>query len=547
VDSRIPLPFNSVVDGSYRIERVLGGGGFGITYAAEDINLSTIVALKEYYPVEFGDRDKAMTIRPKSERHKETFEWGRASFLQEARTLARFRHPSIVRVSRVFEANATAYMVMEFEQGQDFGTWLKNLGRPPTQEELDRIAAPLLDALELMHAEKFLHRDISPDNIIVRSNGTPVLLDFGAARRAVAKVSRTLTGIVKAGYSPQEQYAADSRLQGPWSDLYALGGTLYLAVTGNRPEEATLRIADDRTPPATRTARGRYRPEFLAAIDACLKVRHADRPQSVAELRPLMFGSTAHHPVTARHPVTAPLATQMMPAPARTSGARRWLSIAAGALIIVGGAYGGFEYSRWLVGERTRLESENRRQADAAAAAKAAQESALAQARADAEAERQRELLAAEKRAAEERARHEAELKRLQEERARQEAELRRLQEAKKKSEEVEQKHATNPVAPGNKFGAIAYSPATGVHALTTDHGSQEEAERAALASCAQRAKDCKVPLWFRNACGALAVGPNGYGTGWGVDQGLAESYALKSCAQYSKNCTIRRWACTTR
>ncbi|HEY5831669.1 MAG TPA: DUF4189 domain-containing protein [Hyphomicrobiaceae bacterium] len=542
MESRIQLPFNSVLDGTYRIERVLGGGGFGITYAAEDMNLATIVALKEYYPAEFGDRDRAMSIRPKSERHKETFEWGRASFLEEARTLARFRHPSIVRVSRVFEAHSTAYMVMEFEQGQDFASWLKGLGRPPTQEELDRIAAPLLDALELMHGENFLHRDISPDNIIVRADGTPVLLDFGAARRAVAKVSRSLTGIVKAGYSPQEQYAADSRLQGPWSDLYALGGTLYLAVTGKRPEEATLRVADDRTRPAAAAARGRYRPDFLAAIDACLKVRHTDRPQSVAQLRAMMFG----RPTTM--PLGAAPATQKIAVPAPVPGKRRWMSIAAAALVIVGGAYGGFEYSRWLVGERNRLESETRRQADAAAAAKAAQEAAWAKALADAEAMRQQELLAAERRAAEERSRHQAELKRLQEERAREEAELKRLQEAaRRKPEETERKGATNPIDPANRFGAIAYSPSTGVHGLSNDLGSQEEAEKAALNSCAQRARDCKVPLWFRNACGALAVGPNGFGTGWGVDQGVAESYALKSCAQYSKSCTVRRWVCTTR
>ena len=137
----------------------------------------------------------------------------------------------------MFEANSTAYMVMRFEQGQSFEAWLKGLGRPPTQEELDRIAAPLLDALEMMHAENFLHRDIAPDNIIVRADGTPVLLDFGAARRAVAEMSRALTGIVKAGYSPQEQYASDSRLQGPWSDIYALGGTLYRAVTGGSPKK----------------------------------------------------------------------------------------------------------------------------------------------------------------------------------------------------------------------------------------------------------------------------------------------------------------------
>ena len=367
-----------------------------------------------------------MSIRPKSERTRKPSNGVASSFLEEARTLARFRHPSIVRVSRVFEAHSTAYMVMEFEQGQDFASWLKGLGRPPTQEELDRIAAPLLDALEMMHGENFLHRDISPDNIIVRADGTPVLLDFGAARRAVAKVSRSLTGIVKAGYSPQEQYAADSRLQGPWSDLYALGGTLYLAVTGKRPEEATLRVADDRTRPAAATARGRYRPEFLAAIDACLKVRHTDRPQSVAQLRAMMFG----RPTT--FATTAPPATRKIEVQAAAPAKRRWMSIAAAALVIMGGAYGGFEYSRWLVSERSRLESENRRQADAAAAAKAAQDAALAKALADAEAMRQQELFAAERRAAEERARHQAELRRLQDERAREEAELRRLQEAAK-------------------------------------------------------------------------------------------------------------------
>ena len=137
-------------------------------------------------------------------------------------------------------------MVMRFEQGQSFEGWLTRLGRPPTQGELDFIVAPLLDALQMMHAENFLHRDIAPDNIIIRPDGTPVLLDFGAARRAVAEMSRALTGIVKAGYSPLEQYSSDGRLQGPWSDIYALGGTLYRAVTGRPPDESTLRFDEDR-------------------------------------------------------------------------------------------------------------------------------------------------------------------------------------------------------------------------------------------------------------------------------------------------------------
>src|SRR4249919_1747851 len=145
-------------------------------------------------------------------------------------------------------------MVMRFEQGPSFEAWLNSLDRLPTQQELDSIVAPMLDALQVMHAENFLHRDIAPDNIIVRADGTPVLLDFGAARRAVAAMSRTLTGIVKAGYSPHEQYSVDSRLQGPWSDFYALGGTLYRAVTGRTPEESALRVDEDHMPPAAQSA-----------------------------------------------------------------------------------------------------------------------------------------------------------------------------------------------------------------------------------------------------------------------------------------------------
>jgi serine/threonine protein kinase len=135
LDGRVVLPHNTVLDDSYRIERLIGSGGFGITYEAEDVKLRTKVALKEYYPADFSDRDATMRVRPKSERHRETFEWGRSSFLDEAQTLARFRHPSIVRVTRVFEALSTAYMVMDFENGQPLEAWLKGFGRPPTQDD----------------------------------------------------------------------------------------------------------------------------------------------------------------------------------------------------------------------------------------------------------------------------------------------------------------------------------------------------------------------------------------------------------------------------
>ena len=355
MDDRSPLPVNTVLDGSYRIACVVGSGGFGITYEAEDVNLGTMVAIKEYYPFDFGDRDRTMSVRPKSDRHKQTFEWGRSNFLQEARTLARFEHPSIVRVTRVFEANSTAYMVMRFEQGQSFEEWLRGLGRPPTQEELDFVIAPLLDALQMMHAANFLHRDIAPDNIIIRTDGTPVLLDFGAARRAVAEMSRSLTGIVKAGYSPHEQYTSDSRLQGPWSDLYAFGGTLYRAVTGKAPEEATLRFDEDRMPPAALAAKGKYRRDFLGAIDTCLKVRHSERPRSVAQLRPMLLGGKSQPKGTARLiESTYKLPREDAPSTGastlRQVGSRRWLAIAA-AVAVVSGAYGGFDYRRWSSSE----------------------------------------------------------------------------------------------------------------------------------------------------------------------------------------------------
>jgi serine/threonine protein kinase len=432
MDSRLTLPVNTVLDDSYRIVRVVGSGGFGITYEAEDIKLRMRVALKEYYPLEFGDRDSTLSVKPKSDRHKQTFQWGRSNFLQEARTLARFEHPCIVRVTRVFEANSTAYMVMRFEQGQSLEDWLTGLGRSPTQAELDRIVAPVLDALQLLHGENFLHRDIAPDNIIVRADGTPVLLDFGAARRAVAEMSRMLTGIVKAGYSPHEQYSVDSRLQGPWSDIYALGGTLYRAVTGKTPEEAALRVDKDHMPAAAQAAKGRFRPEFLAAIDACLRVRHSERPRSVAQLRAMLLGEKPQErrepePVAkARRPTSRPPQSPKLSGLApRPQPARRWPAVAAGLLALLGGAYGGIEYMRWQptapgatrvnspapnVAARQQADLEERHRQDEAAARRQAEldaeqrrqdEAAAERAELDAERRRQDEAAAAARRQAE--------------------------------------------------------------------------------------------------------------------------------------------------
>ena len=371
MDGRLGLPANTVLNGDYRIERVVGSGGFGITYEAEDLALGNVVAVKEYYPRDFGTRDPAMGVRPKSEQDRPTFDWGRSKFLQEARTLVCFEHPSIVRVTRVFEANSTAYMVMQFEQGQSFEAWLSGLGRLPTQKELDSIVAPLLDALQMMHEAEFLHRDIAADNIVVRRDGSPVLIDFGSARRAVAQMTKAPMGVVKAGYSPFEQYSADTRLQGPWSDLYAFGATLYRAVTGRPPEDAASRIDKDSMRSASQAARhGRYRGDFLGAIDACLKIRHADRPQSVARLRPMLLGrgasSDVEHsvepklankppnkasirdvPAHPQRPVQAPEAQRAVHRVRRRPVASRWLAGAAALTAIFGVAYGAYDFAHW--------------------------------------------------------------------------------------------------------------------------------------------------------------------------------------------------------
>jgi TPR repeat protein len=387
MDDRLGLPPNTLIADGYRIERVIGSGGFGITYLAEDLNLKIAVAIKEYYPAEWGARGAGMQIGARSVRDRPTFEWGRANFLYEARTLARFQHSSIVRVRGVLEANSTAYMVMDFERGRNFEAWLTGLGRLPTQEELDRIALPLLDALEIMHAENFLHRDIAPDNIVVRENGTPVLLDFGAARGLAAEKSRTLTGIVKAGYSPFEQYATDARLQGAWTDLYALGATLYRAVAGHSPEEATLRMADDRMATAIAAGRGMYREGFLAAIDACLKVRHRERPQSVAELREMLCKQQPKRPVSravARTMVTAAPQLRRSLAPALGRLASHWPAVATAILVASSGAYAGIGYTRWRVDQSRRLAAAD----EDAARRRASAEAALARSRVAAQAER---------------------------------------------------------------------------------------------------------------------------------------------------------------
>ena len=278
----------------YRIEKLLGVGGFGLTYLALDENLKLRVALKEYMPGELALRGADHSIQASSAETAESFGWGKRRFLDESRTLASFRHPHIVRVMRFFEANGTAYMVMEFVEGAPLSEWIKTR-RPLAEAALGSLAKPLLDGLEVVHKAGYTHRDIKPGNIYMREDGAPVLLDFGSARMQASE----LTAVVSPGYAPFEQYHTQGN-QGPWSDLYAFAGVLYWIVTGNRPHEAAARIRQDTMPPALQAGdRNLYRPELLAAIDWALSPNEGDRPQSVQEWREGLLGTA---PATQKKP-----------------------------------------------------------------------------------------------------------------------------------------------------------------------------------------------------------------------------------------------------
>lgn len=270
--------------GEFEIRGLVAEGGFGIVYAAYDHSLQRGVALKEYMPSVLAMRVGAVNVSVKSARHAETFEAGLRSFINEARMLAQFDHPSLLKVYRFWEANGTAYMVMPHYAGVTLKTALQT-GHVPDEPWLKQILVQLGEALGILHAHQCYHRDIAPDNIILLEDGRPVLLDFGAARRVIGDMTQALTVILKPGYAPLEQYADVAAFkQGPWTDVYALGAVVHFAITGRAPVPAVARMVSETLEPLAEVARGRYSDSFLRAIDRALAVRPDGRPQSVAEL-----------------------------------------------------------------------------------------------------------------------------------------------------------------------------------------------------------------------------------------------------------------------
>jgi serine/threonine protein kinase len=282
MDHEDALPIGTLLADEYRIDGILGAGGFGITYRAHDVKLDIDVAIKEYFPRDFASRSNTVTVRPRTRSEQEQFQWGLSQFIDEARRLARLQHPNIVRCMRYFEENDTGYFVMTFEEGRTLETYF---AKPPTQRDLDELLSPLLAALEALHATGIYHRDISPDNILVRDDGSPVLIDFGASRQAMARRPQTVAAIVKPGYSPIEQYDRETRQQGAWSDIYSLGATIYSIIAGGPPPDALSRVRNDSYVSTKQAARGAYRTEFLSAVDWALEPDPDSRPVTIREWR----------------------------------------------------------------------------------------------------------------------------------------------------------------------------------------------------------------------------------------------------------------------
>ena len=277
------LPVGTVLKKRYCIGEVLGKGGFGVTYKAFDTVDSKIVAVKEYYPSGLVHRDTGTTqISVSSKQYEDNFKVGADKFFEEAKMVSRFNgNPNIVNVYEFFYENGTVYFAMEYLDGVDLKHFVKERGGKLPQENVLYIADIITDALLIAHSMNVLHRDISPDNIFILNNGEVKLIDFGAARQVLAEQSKSISVILKQGFAPLEQYQRRGK-QGPWTDIYALGATLYYVITGKMPDEVTERLD---FPDIGSADEYGVDPEFWEIIRKCMEVRAADRYQTVFELK----------------------------------------------------------------------------------------------------------------------------------------------------------------------------------------------------------------------------------------------------------------------
>ncbi len=276
----------------FRITKVLGIGGFGIVYEAQNTYFDETVAIKEFFPNSLAFRTNHKGVRPLSPKTEETFRWALDHFLKEAKILWDLAlpkpHPNIVHVTRLHEENGTAYMYMEYERGVPLSDIFKQQ-HTLEERELKAILFPLLDGLEHVHDASILHRDIKPENILIRNDKSPVLIDFGSAKQDMGDTAQSVMAAFSVNYGAPEQLYNVGK-QGPWTDIYCLGATLYRIVTGEMPTPVGCRLHKIPLVSALINAKGKYSQSLLYAIDVALELECHSRPQTITEWRELLSG-----------------------------------------------------------------------------------------------------------------------------------------------------------------------------------------------------------------------------------------------------------------
>ena len=391
----------------FRIIEILGVGGFGITYKAQDTRLGRLVAIKEFLPQELAGRSNdASSVIPKTN-CSEDYQYGLTKFLEEAKTLAKFNHPNIVKVLTFVEANGTAYLVMEYVEGEALDEHLKKIhfNGNMAESRIREIIEPILNGLSEVHKAGLLHRDIKPGNIYLKNTAIdkcePMLIDFGAARQSVGEKSKSISAIISQGYAPPEQYTTRGK-QGPYTDIYAIGAVMYYLVTGNKPVESTDRqheIMDEQPDPLIPIEQGcGYSETLVNAITKTMMLRASSRPQHVVELQKILSenflvqslekqeslnaDSDATRKIakdvvskerqSSKNPVQGEKLTKDVK-PDKKRGGGKLIGVIATVVIAVGGYYG---FTQYQVFQQAELEKQQQRDIQQASAKKMKQDEA---------------------------------------------------------------------------------------------------------------------------------------------------------------------------
>ncbi len=277
------LPAGTVLE-NFRIQRTLGGGGFSIVYLAEELDSGRKFVIKEYLPSRLATRASDRSVMPLADNTVVAFQKGRMMFFQEASTLATLQHDNIVNVRSFFRANNTVYMALYYDAGVDLQNYITRHNGTLSEKFILTVFPPLIDALQMIHEKGYLHLDIKPGNIHIRSGGRPLLLDFGAIHQRQLSRQNQVGHVSSLGYSPIEQYNRNGYM-GPWTDIYALGATLYTCMNGKPPPAANKRHESDTMRPAVNAFRKQYSKNLLKAVDWALEVDPELRPQSLEDFQ----------------------------------------------------------------------------------------------------------------------------------------------------------------------------------------------------------------------------------------------------------------------